>query len=211
MLTVGLTGGIASGKSTVAALLVNEGAFLIDTDVLSRLVVEPGTPGWKDLVKFFGREILASDGTIDRTALGAIVFSDQDKRTKLEALIHPRIAAEKSARLAEIFREHGEAIVVIDMPLLFEVKREHTVDKVLVVYVSARTQISRLMRRDGYTEEDAAKRIAAQMPIEDKVARAHYVINNEGSAQYTARQAKQVFRKLQEAERDLQALRAGAR
>jgi dephospho-CoA kinase len=207
MLIVGLTGGIASGKSTVAALLVGEGAFLIDTDILSRQVVEPGTPGWHEVVECFGREILRSDGTIDRTRLGDIVFADQEKRVKLEALIHPRIMVEKNARLAEIAGEHGDAIAVIDMPLLFEVKREDTVDKVLLVYVCAQTQIARLMRRDGLARADAARRISAQMPIEEKVRRAHYVINNEGTPEETARQVRQVFRQIQAAERKARALR----
>lgn len=203
MLTVGLTGGIASGKSTVAALLVREGAFLIDTDVLSRQVVEPGTPGWNEVVEHFGRDILKGEGTIDRTRLGEIVFSDTEKRAKLEALIHPRITVTKNARVAEIFREHADAIVVIDMPLLFEAKREHTVDKVLLVYVSVQTQRARLMRRDGFASEDAVKRIAAQMPIEEKIARSHYVINNEGSEEETARQVRDVFQQLRAAEQKL--------
>lgn len=203
MLTVGLTGGIASGKSTVSALLVKEGAFLIDTDLLSREVVAPGTPGWNEVVEHFGRDILKGDDSIDRSRLGEIVFSDAKKRAKLEALIHPLITREKNARLAEISRKHAESIVVIDMPLLFEVHREHTVDKVLLVYVSTQTQMRRLMRRDGCSREDAAKRIAAQMPIEEKIPRAHYVINNEGTERETARQVREVYQQLLEEEKKL--------
>jgi len=203
MLIVGLTGGIASGKSTVTKMFEREGGYIIDTDVLSRVVVEPGTPGWKEVVDYFGREILNSDRTLNRKKLGEIVFSNSEKRKKLEYILHPKIYEEKSRCIKEISEKDERAIVIVDIPLLVEVKKHKTVDKVILVYVSPRIQIERIMKRDGFSLEDARRRISSQMPITSKVKYAHYIINNEGSLDKTREAASEVFRKLQEAERDM--------
>jgi dephospho-CoA kinase len=175
---VGLTGGIASGKSTVAELLVELGAVLFDGDALAREVVARGTPGLARVVEEFGEDLVTAEGDLDRAALGRIVFADESARRRLEAITHPLIF-ERYAEL-EAAAPPG-AVVVHDIPLLAESGRADTFDAVIVVDVPAELQVERMMRDRGWTREEAESRIAAQASREDRLAIATYVIDNTGS------------------------------
>jgi len=175
---VGLTGGVASGKSTVAALLEERGAVLIDADQLAREVVEPGTEGLAAVVDAFGETVLAEDGRLDRPALGAVVFADEVARRRLEKILHPLIRA----RAAEIeAMAPPGALVVHDIPLLVESGQGDAFDAVLVVDVPVETQVDRMVRDRGWSREDAQARVAAQAPREQRLAAATYVIDNTGT------------------------------
>ncbi|KDQ66587.1 dephospho-CoA kinase [Streptomyces sp. NTK 937] len=177
MLKVGLTGGIGAGKSEVSRLLVRYGAVLVDADRIAREVVEPGTPGLASVVETFGPGILAADGTLDRPALGAIVFADPDRLAALNALVHPLVAA----RAAELERAAGpDAIVVHDVPLLAENGLAPLYDLVVVVDAAPGTQLDRLVRLRGMTERDARARMAAQATREQRLAVADLVVDNDG-------------------------------
>lgn len=204
MLIVGLTGGIASGKSTVADMFKREGAYIIDIDKISRDVVKPGKPAWQEVVNVFGKEVLNEDETLNRKKLGDIVFSDAEKRGKLEEIIHPKISAEKQRKISEIAKKDKQAIVIIDIPLLIETNKQDTVDKVVLVYTSSQGQIERLVKRDDFSLKDAHKRLASQMPIENKKKFAHYVINNEGPLDKVQKEVKEIFQKLREEENQKQ-------
>ncbi|MFH0811347.1 MAG: dephospho-CoA kinase [Pseudomonadota bacterium] len=198
---VGLTGGIASGKSTVAQLFKSEGAYIIDLDGISREVVEPGTTGWKEVVNVFGKEVLNDDQTLDRKKLGEIVFSDLTKRKLLEAILHPKIYEAQVRQVKDIAKRDGRAVVIIDIPLLIEVKRHGAFDRVvLLVYVSPEIQLERLRERNGLSVEEASQRISSQMSIDSKINYAHYIINNEGPLEKTAERVKEVFRELKKVE-----------
>jgi dephospho-CoA kinase len=196
MFNVGLTGGIASGKSTVARMLVEKGAILIDFDELTHAVEMPGGPAWQGIVDHFGQEILLPDQGIDRIKLGTIVFSNQQEREILNRLVHPAVLAEWQNRLREIEQTGKEAIVLSAVPLLFEAGLESMVDLVLLVYISPEEQIRRLMGRNGFTREEAERRVASQMPIGEKVGRADMVINNEGPLEETALAVDRAWEKL---------------
>lgn len=175
---VGLTGGVASGKSTVSQMVADLGAVVIDADLLAREVVAPGTDGLAEIVEAFGPDVLTADGELDRPAVGAIVFADPDKRKVLEAIIHPRVRA----RGAEIEAEAPEgALVVHDIPLLAETGQAGAFDAVVVVDVPTEVQVDRMVRLRGMTREDAEARIAAQASREDRLAVATYVIDNTGT------------------------------
>jgi dephospho-CoA kinase len=174
---VGLTGGIATGKSTFAAALRARGVPVLDADALARTVVEPGEPALAEIARVFGAEVLGPDGTLDRRRLGAIVFADPDARVRLEAITHPairRAVAAETARLAA----QGHALVFYDVPLLFEVGLDRELDCVVVVYAPREVQRERLLRRDGLTPAEADARLAAQLDVEEKVRRADFVVDN---------------------------------
>jgi dephospho-CoA kinase len=196
MLNVGLTGGIASGKSTVARMLAEKGAILIDFDELAHAVEEPGEPVWQEIVHHFGEGILLPDRRIDRRKLGAIVFTDREKRELLNRLVHPAVFAEWSKRLEEIEKTGKDAVVVSDIPLLVEAGLETMVDAVLLVYLSPEEQIRRLSARNGFNREEAERRVAAQMPIGEKVIHADIVIRNEGSVEETGRAVSRAWEEL---------------
>ncbi|MDF2957206.1 MAG: Dephospho-CoA kinase [Candidatus Alkanophagales archaeon MCA70_species_1] len=203
MLRVGLTGGIASGKSLVAKFFMELGAYVIDYDVLSREVVRPGTEAWWRIVETFGKEILRRDLTIDRKKLGDIVFADHSKLRKLEEIVHPAISEEGERRLAALEKLDPEAIVILDIPLLIEkmlasspTAEKLKLDKIIVVYVSEETQLRRLCERDGISEEEARRRIRAQLPLKEKLKYADFVIDNEGSIEDTRRQVVSIYRRL---------------
>jgi dephospho-CoA kinase len=196
MLNVGLTGGIASGKSTVARMFVEKGAILIDFDGLAHAVEMPEGSVWREIVGHFGEGILLPDQRIDRVKLGAIVFSDRQKRKTLNRLVHPAVFAEWQKRLAEIEKERPDAVVVSDIPLLFEAGVEKMVDLVLLVYISPEEQIRRLMIRSSFTPEEAERRVASQMPIGEKIPRADIVIRNGGSVEETAREVDRAWEEL---------------
>ena len=187
---VGLTGGVASGKSTVAAILRELGAVVIDSDQLAREVVEPGTPGLADVVKEFGDSVLADDGTLDRAALGAIVFADQDARRRLEGILHPLIR-QRAAEI-EATAEPG-AVVVHDIPLLVETGQAGQFEAVLVVDVPVETQVERLLSDRGWSRDDAEARVAAQATREERRAAATYLIDNTGTREDLRDRVTEVF------------------
>lgn len=194
MYLVGLTGGIGSGKSTVAARLVERGARLIDADAVAREVVEPGRPAFADIVAHFGQEVVAADGGLDRAALGRVVFADQDKRALLNRLTHPRVTEEIAARLARLAGFPG--VVVVDVPLLVEAGIDRGYAAVVVVATQPGTQLERLVAQRGMEEGDARARIAAQAPLADKLARATHVIWNEGTLEELRARTDEVFDEL---------------
>ncbi len=182
---IALTGGIATGKSTVAAMLAGRGAVVVDSDAVAREVVEPGTPGLAAVVDAFGAGIRASAGGLDRERLGALVFADAERRRTLEAIIHPLVRA-RSAELVAAATASDHPLIAVDIPLLFEAARERDFpDGVLLVYADPATQLRRLRDRTGLDEASALQRIAAQLPIAVKRERATWVIDNGGSREET--------------------------
>lgn len=196
MIVAGLTGGIATGKSTVAAIFEEAGARLIDADRIAREVVRKGSSAYRDIVAHFGMDVLLGDGEIDRRRLAAIVFNDPAAQRALENIVHPPIKREVDRRVGLIGRQAPEAIVILDIPLLFEAGMQGGLDAVILVYASERLQLERLMARDGLTEPEALARIRAQMPIESKKALATRVIDNSGSREQTREQTLEVYRQL---------------
>lgn len=193
---IGLTGGIASGKSLVSAYLRELGAQIIDADEIARRVVQPGGPVLREIVAEFGDAVLNADGTLNRKELGRIVFSDPAKLDRLNRIIHPQILAEIKMLLNKHRKSGSERIAVLDAPLLYEVGGEGLVDEVWVVDVDYPTQLKRLMRRDNLSEEDARRRIAAQIPLEEKVRRADRVIDNRSTPEDTRRQVRRLWEEL---------------
>ena len=196
MLIVGLTGGVASGKSTVSRILREEGAYLIDADQIARELVQPQTPAWRALIDAFGEEVLEKDGSIHRKKLAALVFSHPEKRERLNQLLHPRIKEETERRIKEIGQRDPEAIVVIDAALLVETGAYREMDWLIVVFSTEAQQIERLEKRNGMRPEEARQIISAQMPLEEKLKLADGIIRNEGSIEETKRKAKEVFQEL---------------
>ncbi|HEV8675629.1 MAG TPA: dephospho-CoA kinase [Methylomirabilota bacterium] len=189
---VGLTGGLASGKSTVSRQLAELGCHVIDADMLARAVVAPGEPALQTIVQAFGRAVLRPDGTLDRARLGALVFADAEKRKRLEAITHPAIQARRQAALAELAAEGYDGLVVQDAALLIEVGGAAHVDRLVVVYADRAVQRERLMRRDRLDAAEAERRLATQMPLAAKARLAHYVIDNSDSPEETAAQVRAV-------------------
>jgi len=201
MLNVGLTGGIASGKSTVARMLAVKGALLIDLDEIAHAVEEPEGPVWREIVHHFGRAILDADGAIDRRKLGAVVFGDREKLEILNNLVHPAVLTEWQRRIAEIRAARPDAIVLSDIPLLLEAGLKPLVDLVLLVYLPPEEQIRRLMARNGYCRDEAAARLASQMPIDEKLPAADIVIRNDGTPAETQRAVDGLWEELRRRER----------
>lgn len=189
VIIVGLTGGIASGKSTVAGIFRELGAYLIDFDVLAREVVRPHLKAWKGIVEYFGTEVLNEDLTLNRQRLAEIVFDDAVKLEKLNEIVHPVVFEEGKNRLEEIRKIDPGALVVMDIPLLLETGCQTLVDKVVLVSASEENQIRRLIDR-GLTPGEAEKRIRAQMPSAEKIKQADFVIQNDGSLAETRRQVE---------------------
>lgn len=187
-MNIGLTGGIATGKSSVSAYLASKGALLIDADVIAREVMLPGHPVLAAAVQRFGQAILNEDGTLDRKKLGSIVFQHPEERKALEAITHPAIRKEMRERAAAYELKHPDKLVVSDIPLLYESGLEEGFSEVMVVYVPRAVQLERLMNRDQMTQADAEARIAAQMDIERKKEWADIVIDNSGSWAQTEKQ-----------------------
>ena len=196
MLNVGLTGGIASGKSTVAKIFVKNGAHLIDFDRLAHEVQEPEKPAWKEVVNHFGEEILQPDKKIDRVKLGNIVFADKEKLSKLNNIVHPLVYQEWQSRLEKIGKKEKHAIVLSDIPLLFEGNMQDLFDLTILVLIAPEEQISRLIMRNGVIKEEAEKRLKSQMPISEKISLADIVIDNEGSISETEKRVGQVWKEL---------------
>lgn len=197
MRRVALTGGIATGKSYVLRRLQALGIPTIDADRLAREAVQPGSPGWQAVRERFGERVLGPDGVIDRRRLAAIVFDDPAAREALEGLIHPEVYRQIHAWFAEE-AARGAPMAIADVPLLFETGREGEFDRVIVVACSPEEQMKRLVARDRLDDTDARQRLAAQLPIEEKVKRADYVVGTDGTFEETDRQVDTVAEKLGE-------------
>lgn len=190
---VGLTGGVASGKSAVSAILRELGAVVVDADALAREVVEPGTPGLAAVAAEFGPEVLTADGQLDRARLGALVFADPDRRAALEAIVHPLVRA-RAAELEEATPAGG--IVVHDIPLLVETGQTGDFDAVVVVDVPEDLQVARAVRERGWSEDEARARVAAQASRSDRLAAATYVVDNTGTLEDLRHRVTEVFAEL---------------
>ncbi|WP_164668403.1 dephospho-CoA kinase [Virgibacillus doumboii] len=193
-LIIGLTGSIASGKSTVSLMFDDFDIPVVDADKIAREVVMPGEKAYEQIVNTFGREILFDDKTIDRKRLGAIIFADETKREELNGIVHPAVR-EKMLEKRDAYANSGAKCVVLDIPLLFESKLTHFVDKTIVVYVDEKVQLQRLMDRDGFTEEEAYQRINAQISVKEKAELADAVIDNNGSKNDSYRQLETLLSK----------------
>jgi dephospho-CoA kinase len=189
---VGLTGGIASGKTTFAGALRALGVPVVDADALSRAAVAPGTPALAEIVRVFGTGVLAPDGALDRKRVAAIVFADPAARRRLEAVIHPAVRAAMAAETARLAAE-GHALAFYDTPLLYEVGLEALLDSVVVVWAPLHVRRERLVLRDGLTPDEADARLAAQLPLDEKAARADFVVDNSGPPEALAGKAERLL------------------
>ena len=193
---IGLTGGIASGKSTAAALLRDQGLAVIDADALAREVVEPGTPGLQSVVRAFGPGILDSQGHLDRKALGKIAFGDLKKREELEAILHPLIQAETKLRRSSLEKK-GAKVAFYDVPLLFEKDLAKGFDSVVLISCRRETQEARMRSRDQLTDQEIQNRLAAQWPLQKKEGLANYVIHNDGTKEELSSQISNLIKQIQ--------------
>jgi dephospho-CoA kinase len=191
-LLVGLTGGIATGKSTVAAMFRALGCVVIDADLLAREVVEPGEPALAEIAREFGPGVLQADGRLDRKALGTMVFADGERRRRLEAITHPRIRERLTRRLEELIARDFRGLVVFDAPVIVESGAGRTMDRLVVVAADESSQIARLMARDGIGREAALQKIRSQMPLAEKARLAHHVIDNSGDRAATEARVREV-------------------
>jgi dephospho-CoA kinase len=190
---LGLTGSLGSGKSSVASALQELGAVVLEADVVARDAILPGQPAYAEILREFGPEVISADGTINRQRLASVVFSDPGRRRKLESIIHPRVRAAEE----EFIEKHRDAgLVVLDIPLLFETGAEHLCDRVAVVTVGEEERFQRLHASRGMSREEIARRLAAQMPQEEKVRRADHVIDNSGNWERTLQQVQSLYRDL---------------
>lgn len=194
MVVIGLTGGIASGKSTVSRILQELGAPVVDADRIVHELESPGTPVLAAIAREFGPGVIRPDGSLDRAALGRIVFADPERRKALEDIVHPAVRREMWAQV-ERYRAQGQPAVVLDVPLLLEGGLHRQVDQVWVVYVDPATQLARLMARDGLDREQALQRIASQMSLEEKRNWADVVIDNGGTVESTRSQVEAAWRR----------------
>ncbi|ANU12741.1 Dephospho-CoA kinase [Planococcus halocryophilus Or1] len=189
---IGLTGSIASGKSTVSEMLKNEGYPIIDADLVARLVVEPGSETLEQIRQAFGSEVISSDGTMNRAKVGEIIFNDPVSRKTLNDIIHPAIRQEMLKQRYELL-EQGFKIIIMDIPLLFESRLQYLVDKIMVVSVTEENQFKRLVERNGFTEKEARVRINSQLPMSVKEDGADAVIYNNGSLEETKQQLSRIL------------------
>ncbi|MEA2087905.1 MAG: dephospho-CoA kinase, partial [Candidatus Caldatribacteriota bacterium] len=194
-LIVGLTGGIVGGKSTVASMFKNLGAKIIDADKLGHSVILPNKPVWKKIVKIFGKDILQNDLTIDREKLGKIVFANQILLKKLNEITHPEITKiiKKEINLGKNKTHNQKKIIIIDAALIYEAKIDGLMDKIIVVYIDEDEQIKRLIKRNNLSKDEALQRIKSQMPIEEKIKMADYVIDNSSSLDKTREQVEKIW------------------
>jgi len=199
MLKVGLTGSIAVGKSHVLGVLKELGCQVIDADQIARDLVAPGTPGLKSVTEEFGSGVLNEDGALNRKRLGEIVFADEAKRTRLNSVLHPMIIAAQDQRIREFEAKDPNGIAIIDAALMIESGGYKRLDKLIVVHCDAESQLRRLMKRDGFSREAAQERIAAQMPQEEKMKYADFLIDTSGDFADTRAQVEKVFAELKDA------------
>ena len=196
MQVIGLTGGIASGKSAVAAIFQKAGAIIIDADRIARAVVKKGLPAYREIVAQFGTEVLLSNGEINRNMLGDIIFKNPQKKQLLNSIVHPHVSEEVNRRIKQIQKAHPNAVVVLDVPLLIEAGMHNNLSEIIVVYTPQDIQIQRLMQRDHISEADALARVQSQMPIEEKKQQASIVIDNSGTVENTRRQTLEIIKRL---------------
>jgi dephospho-CoA kinase len=196
MLKVGLTGSIAVGKSYVCSVFRELGAFVIDADQIARDVVARGTPGLRSIVEEFGEEVIARDGSLDRKKLAEIVFNDEEKRLRLNAIVHPLVINEQDRILSEIEATDRSAIVIVEAALMIESGGFRRFDRLIVVWCRPEIQIQRLMSRDGLTRDEAEKRIAAQMPQSEKMRYADFLIDTSEGFESTRKQCEDVYAEL---------------
>ena len=195
-MNIGLTGGIASGKSLVATILSGLGAKIIDADMIAKKFTSPGSTILLEIWEEFGDEVMTAENTLDREKLGNIVFASLEKKKKLESILHPYIITEIKRQANEYKEVDPASIVIVDLPLLFEVDMDSLFDYVLVVWIDEETQLERLMKRDGLDREKAIERIKAQMALDEKAKRADMVIDNTGCTEDTRKQVKKVWNRL---------------
>ncbi len=197
MYIIGLTGGIASGKSTVSAMLAELGAYIVDADKIAHEIVAPGQPAWREIVDHFGENVLLPDEKIDRKLLGNLIFENISERTWLEKITHYRIKERVEQILGQV-RNQGYAVAVLDIPLLFEAGWQDMADEIWVVYVNESTQLSRLISRSNVLPEQAAARIKAQMSLSEKINYADVIIDNNKDVDETRRQVVAAWQKIME-------------
>ncbi len=197
MYIIGLTGGIASGKSTVSTMLAELGAYVIDVDDIAKDVVRPNQPAWHGIVAHFGKGVLLADGTINRVLLGEKIFADKGQRQWLESITHPFIAAKVQETISQA-KEIGVNLVVLDVPLLFEAEWQGKVNEIWVVYVRTEIQVARLIARNHLTSEQAKARIASQMNLEEKASRADVLIDNNSALGETREQVEMAWAKIRQ-------------
>jgi dephospho-CoA kinase len=199
MIIVGLTGSVGTGKSTVTNFFRELGAYIIDWDELARKVTRPHLKAWKEIVEYFGKDFLNEDLTINRQRLADIVFSDKEKVSKLNQIVHPKVFKEDERITNEIKSLDPDALIIKDIPLLFELTRSIFVDTIVVVSASEQTQLRRLEEK-GMSREDAQSRIKSQLPLEEKIKSADFVINNDGPLEETKRQVEEIYSLLRKGE-----------
>ncbi|MFI8720216.1 dephospho-CoA kinase [Bacillus altitudinis] len=191
-LVIGLTGGIASGKSTVSQMIKEKGIRVVDADIIANEAVSKGSAALHQIVQTFGEEVLLPNGELNRQQLGAIIFSDEEKRKKLNAIVHPEVRKEMLEQRDEGV-SNNETFVVLDIPLLFESKLEGLVDRIIVVYTTPELQLSRLMNRNDLSEEEALNRIHSQQPLEEKCQKADRVIENTKDLAFIRKQLENIL------------------
>ncbi len=196
MQVIGLTGGIATGKSTVSAILKKAGAVIIDADRIARAVVKKGLPAYREILKNFGPKVLLPDGEINRAVLGDIIFNDPSKKQLLNNIVHPHVRREINRQLKAVEKSEPNTVAILDVPLLIEGAMHKNLRDVIVVYTPEDVQIKRLMQRDNISEAAALARVRSQMPIEEKKKRATMVIDNSGSMEQTRKQTLEILKRL---------------
>ena len=196
MILVGLTGGVATGKSTVAKMFKQCGAVVIDADELAHEVIKPGKPAWRAIVTLFGKTVLNQDRSLNRQALGSIVFRNRTKRRQLERIIHPRVAREQQRLVRRVAKRKPHAVVIYEVPLLFEAGVDKRVDTIIVVTADRDTQIARLRKRNGLSRTEALHRIRSQMPLAKKIQQADHVLNGTLPRPSLRKQVGQLFKSL---------------
>ncbi len=197
-LLVGLTGGMGSGKTTVGNLFKSLGAYVLDADEICRSLVEPEKPAWREIVDLLGNGILRDDQTLDRRKIAEIVFKDPKKKNKLEAILHPRVMAEEQAIYKDILKKDPGALVIIDAALLIESGNYRKVDKVIVIACDKEIQLHRIMAKNTFSREDAARRLQQQMPLEEKIKFADYVIHNDSGLPELKDKTETLFHQLKQ-------------
>jgi len=196
LIIAGLTGGIATGKSTVSSFLGEAGAVIIDADAIARDVVIKDLPAWHEIVKTFGKDVLLPDGEIDRARLGGIIFGDSSKKEILNGIVHPRVIRKVAEQIDKIQNEIPGSIIILDVPLLIEAGMNTGLKEVILVYTPEDIQIKRLVERDKISDEEALLKIRSQMPIEKKKEFATIIIDNSGTIEETKRRALEVLNRL---------------
>jgi dephospho-CoA kinase len=196
MITAGLTGGIASGKSTVCSVFESLGAAIVDADIIAREIVSPGEDGWKSLVNCFGNMILLPDGNIDREKLGRKIFSDKTARAELDSCLHPLIISKLMSEIKNIKIKAENQVIIADVPLLIECEIQDDFDRVILVYADRKTQVKRLIKRNNITVTEAEERVGSQLDIESKRKFAHIIIENSSSLRDLKNSVNNIYLKL---------------